>query len=165
MSSREDTAIGPSPLGLFGTVLANQTVGMNEKRIPRSIEMKKIALPALILALLLPTVVACSRHSGYHFYPHTPRFGPTHPAEVDLLRREPRRDHIRLGEVWVRPSWRMDRYDVEGMLRERTARMGGDALVIVADRYFRDGVVYNYWRGRRSVYRRQIVGIAVRYRR
>jgi len=127
--------------------------------------MKKIILPALILALLLPTAVACARHSGYHFYPHTPRFAPIHPAEVDLLRREPRRDHIRLGEVWVRPSWRMDRYDVEGMLRERTARMGGDALVIVADRYFRDGVVYNYWRGARSVYRRQIVGIAIRYRR
>lgn len=126
--------------------------------------MKKIALPVLILALLL-TGVACARSSGYHFYPQTPRFAPTHPAEVDLLRREPRRDHIRLGEVWVRPSPRMNRYDVEGLLRERTARMGGDALVIVADRYFRDGVVFNYWRGARSVYERQIVGIAIRYRR
>ncbi len=127
--------------------------------------MKKIWLPALILALLLPSVVACYRHSGYHFYPHTPRFAPTFPADVDLLRREPRRDHIRLGEVWIRPSWRMDRYDVEGLLRERAARMGAEALVIVADRYFRDGVVFNYWRGPRSVYRRQIVGIAIRYRR
>jgi hypothetical protein len=127
--------------------------------------MKKIALPVLILALLLTGVVACARNSGYHFYPQTPRFAPTHPAEVDLLRREPRRDHIRLGEVWVRPSPRMNRYDVEGMLRERTARMGGDALVIVADRYFSEGVVFNYWRGPRSVYSRQIVGIAIRYRR
>jgi hypothetical protein len=127
--------------------------------------MKKIALPALILALLLTGVVACARNSGYHFYPQTPRFAPTHPAEVDLLRREPRRDHIRLGEVWIRPSPRMNRYDVEGLLRERTARMGGDALVIVADRYFSEGVVFNYWRGPRSVYSRQIVGIAIRYRR
>jgi hypothetical protein len=127
--------------------------------------MKKIALPALILALLLTGAVACARNSGYHFYPQTPRFAPTHPAEVDLLRREPRRDHIRLGEVWIRPSPRMNRYDVEGLLRERTARMGGDALVIVADRYFSEGVVFNYWRGPRSVYSRQIVGIAIRYRR
>ena len=127
--------------------------------------MKKIALSALILALLLPTVVACYRNSGYHFYPQTPRFAPTHPAEVDLLRREPRRDHLRLGEVWIRPSWRMDRYDVEGVLREKAARMGADALVIVADKYFQEGVVFSYWRGPRPVYERQIVGIAIRYRR
>src|SRR5512143_1277169 len=127
--------------------------------------MKAKWLPLLILALLLPSVSACYRHSGYHFYPHTPNFPPTDPAQVDLLRREPRRDHIRLGEVWIRPTWRMDRYYVEGVLRERAARMGADALVIVADRYFREGYVRSYWRGHRSVYDRQIVGIAIRYTR
>ncbi len=127
--------------------------------------MKAKWIPALILALLLPSVTACYRHSGYHFYPHTPRFEPTDPARVDLLRREPRQDHIRLGEVWIRPTWHMDRYYVEGVLRERAARMGADALVIVADRYFREGYVRSYWRGRRSISARQIVGIAIRYRR
>ena len=43
--------------------------------------------------------------------------------------------------------------------------MGADALVIVADRYFQEGVVYSYWRGARSVNARQIVGIAIRYGR
>jgi hypothetical protein len=127
--------------------------------------MKAKWIPALILALLLPSVAACYRHSGYHFYPHTPYFGPTDPAMVDLLRHEPRRDHIRLGEVWIRPTWRMDRFYVEGLLRERAARMGADALVIVADRYFREGTAYNYWSGPRSYYARQIVGIAIRYKR
>ena len=127
--------------------------------------MKTKWLPALILAILLPTVTACYRHSGYHFYPHTPQFAPTDPSRVDLLRREPRGDHIRLGEVWIRPTWRMDRFYVEGVLRENAARMGADALVIVADRYFQEGIVHSYWRGRRSISRRQIVGIAIRYRR
>jgi hypothetical protein len=127
--------------------------------------MKNKWIPALILAILLSSVVSCYRHYGYHLYPQTPRYAPTYPDQVDLLRREPRRDHIRLGEVWIRPSWRLDRSYVEGVLREKAARMGADALVIVADRYFRDGVVFSYWRGPRTVYARQIVGIAIRYRR
>src|SRR5512138_1539166 len=122
-------------------------------------------LPILIVALLLPSVAACYRHSGYHFYPDAPAFGPTDPSRVDLLRREPRRDHVRLGEVWIRPTWRMDRNYVEWTLREKAARMGADALVIVADRYFNQGYVRSYWRGVRRVYERQIVGIAIKYTR
>ena len=59
----------------------------------------------------------------------------------------------------------MDRYYVEGLLREKAAAMGADALVIVRDRYYREGVVFSYWRGPRAVYDRHIVGIAIRYRR
>lgn len=124
---------------------------------------KWLALP--IVALLLAGAAACYRHSGYHFYPNAPIFAPTDPARVDLLRREPRREHVRLGEVWIRPTWHMDRFYVEGMLREKAARMGADALVIVADRYFREGYVRSYWRGYRAVNARQIVGIAIRYNR
>ncbi len=125
---------------------------------------KRISILALA-ALLIGTAVSCYRPYGYHFYPDRPRFEPTHPAEVDLLRREPRREHIRIGEVWIRPSRHMNRYDVEGILREKAAHLGADALVIVADRYTRGGVVTSYRHGPRRVYRRQIVGIAIRYRR
>jgi len=127
--------------------------------------MKARKLSMLVLAIIILTTISCYRPYGYHLYPDTPRFAPTNPPAVDLLRREPRRDHIRLGEVWIRPSRWADRFYVEGLLREKAALMGADALVIVADRYFRDGIVYNYWRGPRPVYRRQIVGIAIRYRR
>ncbi len=127
--------------------------------------MKAKWLPGLILVAVTAGTLSCYRPYGYRFYPGTPRFSPTHPADVDLLRREPRREHIRLGEVWIRPDFGMDRYDVEGVLRENAARMGADALVIVADKFFREGVVYNYWRGRRAVYERHIVGIAIRFRR
>jgi len=127
--------------------------------------MKAKLVPILLLTMLLIGAISCYHPYGYHFYPRTQQFAPNHPAEVDLLRREPRRDHIRLGEVWIRPSRHMGRYDVEGILREKAAVMGADALVIVADRHLRGHVVYNYWYGPRRVYRRQIVGIAIRYRR
>jgi hypothetical protein len=119
----------------------------------------------LILAGLTLGIVSCYRPYGYSFYPDVPRFAPTNPGAVELLRREPRRDHIRLGEVWIRPHPGMDRGYVEGILREKAGLMGADALVIVADRYFREGVVYNYWRGRMPVYERHIVGVAIRYKR
>jgi hypothetical protein len=127
--------------------------------------MRAKAITIVALAALLAGTAACYHSYGYHFYPDTPRYAPTNPAQVELLRREPRRDHIRLGEVWIRPTPRMDRFYVEAILREKTAAMGGEALVIVADKYFRDGVVFSYWYGPRPVYERQIVGIAVRYRR
>jgi hypothetical protein len=118
-----------------------------------------------LLAALTLGIVSCYRPYGYSFYPGAPRFAPTNPGAVELLRREPRRDHVRLGEVWIRPELGMDRGYVEGILRENAALLGADALVIVADRYFREGVVYNYWRGRRAVYERHIVGVAIRYKR
>ena len=127
--------------------------------------MKTKWIPALVLAILLPGITACYRPYGYQFYPHAPHFAPTDPARVDLLRREPRRDNVRLGEVWIRPTWDMDRFYVEGVLREKAARMGADALVIVADRYFREGTAFSYWRGPRAINERQIVGIAIRYTR
>jgi len=127
--------------------------------------MKTKWLSMLILAIVMTGSISCHRPYGYRFYPGTPRFSPTHPAEVDLLRREPRREHIRLGEVWIRPDRGMDRFYVEDVLREKAAVMGADALVIVADRFFREGAAFNYWRGRRAVYERNIVGIAIRFRR
>jgi len=125
---------------------------------------RTIALIALT-ALLTAATAACYRPYGYRLYPDTPRFAPTNPAAVELLRREPRREHLRLGEVWIRPTPRMSRVYVESVLREKTAAMGGDALVIVADKFYREGVVFSYWYGPRPVYERQIVGIAVRYKR
>lgn len=136
-------------------------------------------LPALILAILLPGVFACSYYHhpygypvhypygqpanhpysqpaspqyGHHFYPDAPHLAATDPARVALLRGEPGRGHIKLGEVWIRPSQEMDRYTVEGVLRQKTAGMGADALVIVAD-------------ASRAGFDGRIVGIAISYKR
>jgi hypothetical protein len=136
---------------------------MNDNR--GGIVMKAKWLIVLFLAAFALGTISCYRPYGSRFYPDTPRFVPTDPRGVELLRREPRRDHIRLGEVWIRPSYRMNRFYVEGVLREKAAALGAEALVIVADRYFRERVVYSYWHGPRAVYERHIVGIAIRYRR
>jgi len=119
----------------------------------------------VLLAAVTLGIVACYHPYGYSFYPNAPRFAPTNPGAVELLRREPKRDHIRLGEVWIRPEPGMDRGYVDGLLREKTAAMGGEALVIVVDRFFREGVVFNYWRGMVPAYERRIVGVAIRYKR
>jgi hypothetical protein len=137
---------------------------MKEFKGGKAMKAKRLSI-ILLAALAGATAVSCYRPYGYHLYPQTPRFAPTDPVTVELLRREPRGDHIRLGEVWIRPSPYADRYYVEGVLREKAAVMGADALVIVADRYLRGPVVYDYWYGPRRIVRRQIVGIAIRYRR
>lgn len=128
--------------------------------------MKRQWAGLLLPAVLALGLVSCVRHSGYHYYPDVPRFEPTYPGDVELLRREPRRSHFRLGEVWIRPHPGMSREYVENKLREKTADMGGDALVIVVDRFLRGGVVaYRHWRGGAMIHReRAIVGVAIRYR-
>jgi hypothetical protein len=127
--------------------------------------MRTRGLLILCLAALALGSAACFRPYGYHFYPDMSRFAPTYPGNVALLRGDPRREHVRLGEVWIRPGPMAGRAYVEGVLREKAAAMGADALVIVADRYFRERAFYGYWSPRRTVYDRQIVGIAIRYRR
>ena len=124
----------------------------------------KRTLPVLGAVVLMAGLVACYHPYGYRFYPG-PRFAPTNPASVELLRREPRREHIQIGEVWIKPDPGMSRAYVEGVLREQTAALGGDALVIVVDRVYREGVAYNYWRGAVPVYEVRIVGVAIRFRR
>jgi len=127
--------------------------------------MTKKWLPILALLMFMAGFVSCYHPYGYRFYPGTLRFAPTNPANVELLRRDPRREHIQLGEVWIRPDRGMDRPYVEGLLREQAAAMGADAVVIVVDRFFREGVVYNYWHGAAAYYERHIVGVAIRFKR
>jgi hypothetical protein len=127
--------------------------------------MKGKWLLLLALAGLMLGLVSCYHPYGYSFYRNVPRFAPTNPANVELLRHDPKGDHIRLGEVWIRPDRAMTRGYVDGILREKAAVMGADALVIVVDRFFREGVVYNYWRGRMAIYERHIVGVAIRYKK
>jgi hypothetical protein len=127
--------------------------------------MKRTRLSILALVILTVGLVSCYQPAGYHFYPGVPRLTPTNPANVELLRHEPKREHIRLGEVWMQPDPGMSRAYVEGTLAEKAAQMGADALVIVVDKYFREGVVFNYWSGPVPYVERRIVGVAISYRR
>lgn len=126
--------------------------------------MKKRCLPIVLIAASVLAGIACSPYSGQFHYTRTPYFEPTHPDDVRLLRTDPRRPHIQLGEVWIRPEPGMSSRYVENTLRARAAALGANALVIVEDRYFNRYVVRNYRYGHRAYRERSIVGIAIRYR-
>jgi hypothetical protein len=104
--------------------------------------------------------VGCYSYIGHQYYPDVPHYPATNPGHVQVLRHEPGRSHIQLGEVWIRPDPGMSPGFVENSLRERAAAMGADALVIVVDRY----IGGYYWYGRRAYRERDIEGIAIRYR-
>ena len=65
-----------------------------------------------------------------------PHPGPTLAATVQVLRVEPMRPHVRLGEILVDAS--VDPAppitDVEQKLKDEAAKIGGDAVVVVYDR-------------------------------
>lgn len=122
----------------------------------------------ILLCAFLASVAgisSCRPYAGFQFYARTPRLARTHPNQVMLIKTRPRRSHIELGEVWIRPDPRMSRYLVEKKLRKKAARMGADAVVIVEDRYARNRVsVRRYKRGTMIYRKRYIGGIAIRFR-
>lgn len=127
---------------------------------------KKINL-ILLCALLaaMAGISSCRPYVGYRFYPGTPHFARTHPDHVMLIKHRPRKNHIELGNVWIRPEPWMDRYFVEYKLRKKAARMGADAVVITEDKHFRDRLAYRYYRGGTMIYHdRFISGVAIRFR-
>ena len=107
------------------------------------------ALLALMLAGCIPYVDATStRYAGVE------KFSPTDPATVQLLDREPKQRHDRLGEVKLDIS--MDPpaavADIDARVREEAAKMGANAIYIIDG-----GVSY-------ADKQRKLVGIAVRIR-
>ena len=117
------------------------------------------------LVMILGGLSSCYRYVGSRHYPGVPRLGRTHPDYVELLRKEPRRDHIPLGEVWMKPEPDMSRYFVEYKLKEKAAKMGADALIITVDEYFGGRVASRRRRQGRIVYQeRLIVGVAISFR-
>jgi len=96
-----------------------------------------------------------------------PKFSPTDPATVEILRTEPNRPHVRLGEVRAEPSDEdVSAAKIEAALREGAAKMGAHAVVIVHDQTQVTGAyVTGPWYGR-SIERiegRVVIAVALRY--
>ena len=94
------------------------------------------------------------------------QFPPSDPSRVEILRREPKRPHERIGEIVLRPSGDPDVAEIEKKLREETARLGGDAAVLVYDKTRRMGTVVtgNWWvRYRTPIYGRVIIAVAIKF--
>lgn len=94
---------------------------------------------------------------------------PTLPSEVTVLRSDPLRPHIRLGEVLIDAS--VDPAppitEVEQKLREEAAKLGGDAVVVVYDHIGTVGAYVSgpLWaRDVIAVEGRKLKGIVIKYR-
>ena len=95
-----------------------------------------------------------------------PTFPPTDPARVEILRAEPARNHIRLGEVFAEPSGEPTVAQYEAALREGAAKMGAEAVVVVYDRLQVIGTMVSgpWWAPSASpIVGRVVVGLAIRY--
>ncbi|WP_223497628.1 hypothetical protein [Pseudomonas sp. BF-R-16] len=130
----------------------------------------KISLLATALAGTLLGLSGCAtvdaQTTAYVGVEHP---APTMASEVVVLRTEPLRPHIRLGEVLIDAS--VDPAppitQVEGKLRDESAKLGGDAVVVVYDHIQPMGAYVNgpLWaRDVRTIEGRKLKGIVIKYR-
>ena len=123
---------------------------------------KKMVLILVAVAMM----ASCASNPSVKMYPGARHYSPTHPDQVELLRHEPRRAHMRFGEIRLEAAPRWSRFEVERILREEAANIGADALVIVVDNLYRDSVVTGFYRPHVRSYReRIIIGVAIRFER
>jgi hypothetical protein len=125
----------------------------------------------VLLAALGCMLVSCATiDATVTQYAGAPRFPPTSPASVEILRTEPIRPHERLGEIEVDASAEPAPpiAEVEDKLRAEAASLGADAIVVVVDRLQPVGAfVSGPWFGRDVdvIKGRKVVGVAIKYRR
>ena len=125
-----------------------------------------LVLPALavLLAACATADVSTTQCVG------APRFQPTEPNAVQILRTEPTEPHDRLGEIMVDAS--VDPapavVEVERKLCTAAAKLGADAVVVVYDRVQPTAAyVTGPWWGRsiETISGRKVVAVAIRYKR
>jgi hypothetical protein len=66
-------------------------------------------------------------------YTEVQKFPPMDPGIVGILRSEPTRPHLRLGEIEIEPHVKQSAADLEQQLQKAAGALGADAAVIVAD--------------------------------
>ena len=103
-------------------------------------------------------------------YVGAPRYQPTQPKSVQILRTEPTVPHDRLGEIVVDASTdpAPPVVEIEQKLAQAGAKLGANAVVVVLDRVQPVGayVMGPYWgRSIESVSGRKVIGVAIRFRR
>ena len=123
-----------------------------------------------ILAAAVLAIAGCASTSVSTIpYPDVGTLSPTEPARVQILRAEPARPHVKLGEITVDASSSPPPtpQEVDGMLRTAAAKLGADAAVVVADTT-QPGlpVAGATWWGRTPMSRgaREVIAVAVKYR-
>ena len=125
------------------------------------------SINAALAATVLAVAAGCASTSVSTIpYPNVPVFPPTDAASVQILRVEPARPHIKLGEITVAvpASPAPSVHEVDNILRTAAARLGADAAVLVVDPIQPTAGVAsgNWWHGTSSG--REAIAVAVKYR-
>lgn len=125
-------------------------------------------LTAILAFGLLFAVTGCNTVStSSHQFLGTQAYPPTNPAQVQILRTEPTRPHVQLGQVQAQPSSSsVPNAEIEQALQKLGSKMGADAVVIVQDTTQVTGayVTGPLWaRSVNQVTGRVIVGVAIKY--
>ena len=122
---------------------------------------------ALLAAAALAAVAGCATPNVATIpYPNMPAFPATNPAQVTILRAEPTRPHVRLGEITV-DSRAATAQQVTAGLRTAAAKLGADAAVVVVDS--QGGAVASsaWWGGTPpgTIAGPDVIAVAIRYPR
>ena len=128
----------------------------------------KSVLTITLAATALLVSTGCQTVSTSHTQDiGAPKFPPSDPTQVQILRTEPTRAHVKLGEVRAEPSSeKVDVTKIETALKQEAAKLGADAAVVVYDKTQVVGaMVVGGWLNRTvdPVEGRVVIAIAIKY--
>jgi hypothetical protein len=130
----------------------------------RALALPGLAAFVMVLAACATVDVTTTQYLG------APRYQPTEPNAVQILRTEPTAPHDRLGEVLVDAS--VDPppsiSEVEQKLCKAAAKLGADAVVVVYDRVQPVAAYVSgpgWGRSIETISGRKVVAVAIRYQR
>jgi hypothetical protein len=131
-------------------------------------KLTKSVLTTVYAATALLVSTGCQTVSTSHTQDvGAPKFPPSDPAQVEVLRTEPTRAHVKLGEVRAQPSSEsVDVTKIEIALKQEAAKMGADAAVVVYDKTQVVGAqVVGGWLNRSvdPIEGRVVIAIAIKY--
>jgi len=126
------------------------------------------AAPTVVTAVLLALLVSATGCVQVQSRPYigVEAFSPTAPDTVQILRSAPTQPNLRLGEITVEPKNNTSVQTIEEKFRDAAARMGANAVVIVADRTEVMGMQETgswYNADLTPITGRVILGVAIRY--
>ena len=127
----------------------------------------RISTAVLTLVTVVILLAGCSYVSTEtRHYLGVGSYPPSDPSNIGILRSAPERPHERLGEVILEPQGDPPVAEMEAKLRQGAAKLGADAVVIVADKTRLMGsYLSGPWWGREvyAQYGRVIVAVAIKY--
>jgi len=139
-------------------------------RARRTRMISRVVVQHTLLAIFAFTLAACATVDATTKQDiGAPRFPPSDPARVQILRAEPPRAHDRLGDIVVDastdPAPPIEK--IEAKLRDEASKLGADAVVVVYDRVqptaaYVSGPLWD--RSIQAVTGRKVVGVAIKYR-